>query len=234
MPNSGSHWERNSWLAQCIPRARQQLQLPHIQLASNIQNRPDIACKTPMDQKEHKTSHFWAQKQTQGPPAADRTQEKRKEPLAFVSISGPSPSGSVHASSCERPSPSPSLGCQPLCRQREREEISNHDWCYTENKCNQARLRVHSHSDSKNDDSANIDGARAHCSLWELTRKEPWAEWVFIDKSSHAWWPLLYKHQIWSQVHRQQHRFKHNIIKTTHKEISRAAKETRHLFSSRD
>lgn len=146
-----------------------------------------------MDEKEHGTSHFWAQKQTQGPSAADRTQEKRKEPLAFVSISGPSPSGSVHASSCERPSPFPSLGCQPLCRQRERDEISNHDWCYTENRHNQARLQVRSHSGSKNDEPANIDGARARCSLWELTRKEPWAEWVFIDKASHPWWPLLYK-----------------------------------------
>lgn len=63
------------------------------------------------------------------------------EPLACISISGLSLSGSVRASSSERLSPFPSLECQVLCRQRKKDEISNHDWCYTENKYTQAGHR---------------------------------------------------------------------------------------------
>ena len=142
MTNSSSYEERNSWLSEWIPRTIQQLQLPHMQLASNIQNRPATSLVRPRGSQGAGNTSFRSTDANPRPHSSrHNTKQQRKEPLACISISAPSPSGSVRASSSETLSPFPSLECQPLCRQRKRDEISNQDWCYMDNKHNQADHR---------------------------------------------------------------------------------------------
>lgn len=87
------------------------LRMPKVKEAQTLCNQRDARAE-----QRHKMG--WTPKDRENSSWKSWGRRKEKEPLACASIWGVGFSGSVHASSSEKPWPFPSLEHQPLCRER--------------------------------------------------------------------------------------------------------------------